>query len=135
MKHIIAIAAGILVFAFTMCFAQAADQTYKTSDGQAFGLHNVYKIEGGIANTYVRVTYANGGDNLFFDAGGAVYTKIVQNNPQFVAVGNQVQIDPSFFARILCQSGTSRFALQGSSVVIDVGDSCTSANQAIAKAK
>jgi hypothetical protein len=116
--------------------AQAADQTYKSTDGQAFGLHNVYRVDGAVAGVYVRVVYANGGDNLYFDQGGAVYNKIIANNPQLVAVsGANSYVDPTYAARIVCQSGVSKIAIQGSSAIVEAADSCTMANQAIAKAK
>ena len=127
------IAAALIAAAFS---AQAADQTYKATDGQAFSLRNVYRIDGAVANTYVRVVYINGGDNLYADQGGGVYNKIIANNPQLVAVsGANSQVDPTYAARILCQSGVSKIAMQGSSVIVEATDSCTMANQAIAKAK
>lgn len=132
-KRIIAVA--IIGAALAACGgAQAADQTYKTSDGQAFSLRNVYKIEPG--NGDIHVTFANGGDTYYADVGGAVFNKILQNNQQLVQIsGTQAVVDPTYAARILCQSGTSRVAIQGSSIIIEAQDGCSMANQAIAKAK
>lgn len=134
-KRILAVAVVATAIAACGGQAQAADITFKTTDNKAFSLHNVYSVEGGIAGQFVRVTYINGGSSLIQDVGGSVYTKILQNMPQLVQIGTQSLIDPTYAASIFCQSGVSKFALQGSSLVVEVNDSCTSANQAIAKAK
>lgn len=133
MKRILAIAA-LMTAAFGA--AQAADQTYKTSDGQAFSLNNVYRIDRVFNGEYLRVTYVNGSNTQYAD-NGSVYNKILQNNPHLIPISGTAQslVNPEYATRIVCQSGISRIAIQGTGTIVEAADSCTMANLAIAKAK
>lgn len=135
MKHILKFFLGAVIASASIGAAQAADQTYKTTDGGMFSLNNVYRIDPAI-NGFIRVVYINGGDTLHADSNGSVFNTIKMNNPNLVQIsGTQSLVNPNYVARGLCQSGWSRLAMQGSSVIVEANDSCTMANQAIAKAK
>lgn len=127
-----AIAAALLA---SIGAAQAVDKTYKSADGGWFSLHNVYRIDPAI-NGFVRVVYINGGDTLHADSNNSVFNTIKADNPQMITIsGTQSLLDPTYAARGVCQSGWSRVPLQGSSVIIEVLDSCAMVNEAKSKAK
>lgn len=135
MKSIIAAAVAILAFAITMCSANAAEQTYKDSTGEVFSLYNVYKVEPSNGGTLI-LTYVNGLTNLYYDAGGVVLARIMQNNQQLVPISGALgYIDPGYFVRIKCINGKSTLSAYGSGLVIEYQDACTFANLAAAKAK
>ncbi len=128
--------AAILIAAALSFAAQAADVTFKATDGQVFGTKNVYQYElYAVGGGYVKVSYINGGDSLFVD-GGSLAGRILQALPQLVNItGTNTYIDPSFAGRVVCVSGTSTIALQGSGQQITVADNCAMVTQIQNKAK
>lgn len=115
--------------------AQAADVSFKASDGQVFGAQNAYKYEMYVSGGYVKIVYLNGQDSLAVD-GGNLAGRILQALPGLIQItGTNSYLDPSYVARAVCQSGVSKAAIYNSGLIIEVADNCAMVQQFQAKAK
>lgn len=138
MKSIKILAASIILAALAACGGQvqAAETTFKATDGQVFGAQGIYKYElyangGG----FVKITTVGGQESFFVD-GGNLGGRILQALPQLVNVtGTNTYVDPAYAARVVCSSGTSIMALTGSGMQVTVADNCAMFTQIQAKAK
>lgn len=128
-----------LILASLLCAslsAVAADTNYKTPDGQSFSTRNVYLIEGNYAGGFLRVSYVNGGENLFQDPSGSVMQKILQTQPEFTQVsGTARYVNPTYAARVSCSNGRSTVSLQNSGITVTANDGCAMSTLIYNKAK
>lgn len=133
MKHALAIA----ILAATATAAVAADDTYKVSDTESFSTRNVYKIEPFTAGyAFVKVSYINGGDNLYRDNTGDLLARIVENQPELTQItGTAAYVNPLYAARTSCSNGKSTVAMQGSGITVQVTDACALSRALADKAK
>lgn len=130
----------ILALAISAAFAgaaQAADDTYRVSDSESFSTRNAYKIEPYTAGyAFVKVTYINGGENLYRDNDGNLLETIVANQPELIKIsGTNAYVNVLYAARTSCAKGKSIVAMQGSSITVQVTDACALAQAAAAKSK
>lgn len=114
--------------------AHAADDFYKASDyqGNTVSTNNAYRLDH--ANGLTTVAFVNGASQTYNDPAGTLAARIVQNQPEFIKIGNSWG-NAIYAARISCSNGKTIYSLQNSGVQITADDGCIGAQTAYNKAK